>query len=73
MAVLPSGYDHHHTAAIMNETTLTLLAALAVSYLILYVIIRKAVCAGILDAHRQREFAEAERQRVIAERRRSDA
>lgn len=45
-------------------TVLILLLAAAVGIAISYVVIRNAVCAGILDADRKRELAAAERQLV---------
>lgn len=54
----------------MNETIGAILATAAISYVVLYYVIRAAVSAGMLDAERKRAAAEAERQRAIAQRQR---
>lgn len=54
-----------YPAAMTPATTVViLLLAFAVGIAISYVVIRNAVCAGILDADRKRELATAERELV---------
>lgn len=50
-----------------------LLSALStlIGFAILYYVVRAAVCAGILDADRKRQLAEADRQAVLAQQRRA--
>lgn len=53
------------------DIMLTVFVTAVASYVVLYYVIRRAVTAGILDADRKRAIAEAERQKVIAQRHRS--
>lgn len=53
----------------MPTIQLTLALCALIGFVALYYVVRAAVCAGILDADRKRQLAEAERQRVLAQQR----